>query len=258
MEEEGGGFPQVIGLVILVVGTFILAGIVGEETLFAKEAGKYGLCYSSIIESYFSTEETTTKCPITHYKVYSKSIKEAVGYSDSETDSKIVKDFSATNNKVNELFAKLIGSCLQTGGGLDSRAFSRAWLKLKDSTIVCLECSTIEFDRDIKQESFQGLREYLERTTAPNSDKKYVDILSKNEEHKDTWIDYGFKNNLMPNEYSSQIKRDEIYGVFFVGMKQTTVSGIVKNEGLTAREDTYFVYVATLDKLNNLCGRKVN
>lgn len=255
MEEEAGGFPQVIGLIILVVGTITLVILIGNETLFAKEAGKYGLCYSSIIESYFSTEETTTKCPVTHYKVYSKSIKETLGYSASETDSKIIKDFFATNNKVNELFVKLMGSCLQTGGGLDSRAFSRA---LGTSSIVCLECSTVEFDREIQQDFFEGLREYLDKTKIPNSDKTYVNTLTKDDEHKEAWIDFGFANNIVPNQYSYQIKKDEIYGIFFVGIKQGTASALIKKRNIFDRDDTYFVYVAPLDKLNNLCDRKVN
>ena len=259
MEEGGGGFPQAIGLIILVVGTIAMVYLVGNETLLAKEAGKYGLCYSSIIESYFSTEETTTKCPITHYKVFSKKIEESLGDSGTESDSKIVKDFSATDVKINELFAKLMGNCLQTGGGLNSKAFSRAWLKPLDSkTTVCLECSTVEFEREIKQQYFQGLREYMEKTTAPNSDKKYLDILSEDEKNKNAWLDYGFANNLIPNEYSYKMSRDEIYGVFFVGVKETTVSGVIKRSGWTEREDNYFVYTAPLDKLNSFCDRKVN
>ena len=164
----------------------------------------------------------------------------------------------ANNDEVqatDKLFAKLMGECLQMGGGVNSKAFSRSWLQ---SSKVCLECSSIEFDKNIGKNSFSGFRDYLEKNKVSGTDKKYSDFFTKDESHKESWINFGSDNGLMPGKYGKTIDANEIYSVFFIGVKQGTINAVAWDHKLFDREDTYFVYAAASDKSNGVCDRKVN
>lgn len=252
-QEEGGGFSTAIGLAILVVAVIILVPLIYRQIAFTSDLSEATSCYTSIVGSILSSEETRAKCPIRDYIVSNSLIKENKDGKIKEVD--IVKSFSASDDKVNELFAKLIGSCLQMGGGINSKAFSRSWLS---SSTVCLECSNIKFDKDVAKSSFIGLREYLENNNVPGKDKKYVDILTKDEAHKEDWIKYGIEKEIIPGKSNYPVEKNNIYTVFFIGIKEGTASAIAFNGRLIGREDTYFVYAATQENFNKICDRKVN
>ena len=253
-QEEGGGFSTAIGLVILVVAVIIIVPLIQRQTAFASDLSEATACYTSIVGIPGASGETGAKCPIRDYVVYNNRVTET---KDGKTsDSDIVKYFSADENKVYELFAKLIGSCLQKGGGVNSNAFSRSSL----GSTVCLECSNIKFDNNVAKVSFNGLREYLENNKMPGKDKKYVDVFTKDEAHKEDWINYGQQKDreLIPGKYGYPIEKNNIYTIFFIGIKEGRVPAIALNLRLIGREDTYFVYAATQENFNKICDRKVN
>ena len=251
-QEESGGFPTAIGLGLLAVGAVVLILLVKQETLFASDLGDAAACYTSIIGSMFSSEETTTKCPVANYEILSNGVKETKNGKTRDSDK--VKDFSTTDSKINELFAKLMGECIQMGGGVNSKAFSSSLLE----GTVCLKCSNIEFDRSIGKYSFSGLREYLEKNNAPGKDKKYADIFNNNNDHKEAWIDFSDKNNLIPAKYGKTIDASQLYSVFFIGIKEGNAKGLFWDFKLFDRQDTYFVYAATADKAHEVCNKEVN
>lgn len=252
-QEEGGGFSTAIWLVILVVSIVIFVPLLYKQEAFASDLSESTACYASIVGSVLSSEETRAKCPIKDYTISSRIIHET---KDGKTkESGIVKDFSANDAKVNEVFAKLMGSCLQTGGGVNSKAFSRRWLS---SSTVCLECSNIQFDKEVARSSFSGLRDYLEKNNVPGKDKKYADFFTKDQSHKEDWVNYGIKNDVIPGKYEYSIEKNNVYTIFFIGIKEGTASAIAFNGRLIGREDTYFVYAATQENFNKICDRKVN
>lgn len=250
-DVAGGHMLVVIGFIILVLGTFTLMGIIKKETDISSNLEDTAECYTSIIGSMFSSKETKVKCPLTYYKIYKKSIKELKD--GKEVESELIKDFSLTDKKINELFMKLMGNCLQNSGGVNSKAFSRGWLS---SSVVCLQCYNIEFDKDVGV-SFKGLREYIENTKVPSSDKKFIELFTKDEAHKEDWINYGINNDLLPGKYESAINSGDIYTVAFIGIKEGTTSALL-DARIIGREDTYFVYAAPQDKFNKICDRYVN
>ena len=252
-QEEEGGFSTAIWLAIIVVALIIFVPFIYKQETFASQLSETAACYASIAGSIFSSEESVAKCPIRDYNVYNNIVKET---KDGKTkDSDIVKDFSATDDKVYELFAKLMGSCLQMGGGVNSNAFGRRWLS---SSTVCLECSNVKFDNEITQPAFGVLRDYLEKTNVPGKDKKYAELFTKNQQHKEDWVNYGVANGLIPGKITDLIEKKNIYTIFFIGIKEGTASAIAFNWRLIGREDTYFVYAAPQENFNKICDRKVN
>ena len=252
-EEEGGGISWAIGLAILVVAIIIFVPLIYKEQIFASELSEDAACYASIAGSILSSGETGAKCRIRDYTVYNNRVTETKESKISDSD--LVKDFSAGENKVYELFAKLMGSCLQKGGGVNSRAFTRSWFA---SSTVCLECSNVIFDKNVAKDSFNGFRDYIENNNVPGKDKKYADVFTKDEAHKDDWINYGRAKVLIPGNYGYPIEKNNVYTIFFIGIKEGTASAIAFNGRLIGREDTYFVYAATQENFNKICDRKVN
>ena len=252
-QEEGSeGFSTALWLVILVIGVIIIVLFIPKEISLAGQLSEDAICYNSLRGSVFSSEELVAKCPVKEYIVYGDSLKER---KDGKlADSDLVKDFSAGDNKVNELFAKLMGKCLQRGGGVNSNIFGRKWLT---SGTICLECAQVEFDRTTTKDNFPKLHEYLETTNAPGDKKKYIDYLSKDAEHKEDWINFGFKYDLIPGKYEYSIVKDNIYSVFFIGIKESTVKALYKGK-LLDREDVYFVYTSNQENVGKICDRKVN
>ena len=254
-EEGGGGFSTAIWLVILVVGILIFILFIYKNVALAGQLSEDTACYTTLIGSMLSSEELVAKCPVQEYVVQNNALKESKG--GKLADSDIVKDFSASDNKVNELFTKAMGKCLQRGGGVSSKAFGRSWF---GSNTVCLECSNIRFDKDVAKNSFSELRYYLENTNAPNQNKKFADIFSKDQGHKEDWINYGYNDNhnLLPGKYEQSIEKNNIYTVFFIGIKESTASAVALNWRVLGREDVYFVYAATQEDSTKICDRKVN
>lgn len=252
-EAESGGFSTAIWFVLLVIGLAILILLIWKELAFGQELSESAACYTSIVGSMLSSEETRAKCPIKDYLAQNKVIKE---FKDGkQIDSAIVKDFSLDDKKVSELFAALMKDCLKKGGGVNSRAFSRTWFS---SSTVCLECSNVEFDKSIAKATFSGLRKYLENNKIPGSDKKYVEVFTRDDLHKEDWIYYGIENDLLSAKYDAALEKDQIYTVFFIGIKEGTASAVALGRRLIGREDVYYVYTATQENFNKVCERKVN
>ncbi len=249
-QEEGGSFSTAVWLAVLVLAIIIIVPLIYREQAFASELSENTACYTSIAGMIGSSGETGAKCPIKYYTAYNSRITETK--EGKTTDTNIVKDFSAGENKVNELFAKLMGNCLQEGGGVRSKAFGRNWL----SSTACLECSNINFDKDTAKDSFGDLRKYLEENNAPGKIKKYVELFTKDENAKNDWIDYGKGNNILPGKYENIILKNNIYTIFFIGIKSGTIANAA-NKKLFG-DDTYFVYAATQENFNKVCERKVN
>ncbi|MBI2658674.1 hypothetical protein HYX05_01045 [Candidatus Woesearchaeota archaeon] len=68
-QEEGGGFSTAIGLVILVVAVIIIIPLIQRQTAFASDLSEATACYTSIVGSILSSEETRAKCSIRDYIV---------------------------------------------------------------------------------------------------------------------------------------------------------------------------------------------
>lgn len=252
-EIAGISFWELLGLVLLIAGMVILFLLVPKYTAFGSELSEDTACTNSIAGSYISGEERIAKCPIKEYIAANNALFELKER--KKQKSEIVKEFSANTNKVNELFTKLMLKCLQKGGGVNSRAFSRGWTW---TSTICLECATVSFDTDVAQSSFQGFRAYLESNTPTNSKNKYIELFARDQDHKDAWIDYGVKNDFLPGKISDSIEKNNIYSVFFIGVKESTLKALAVKWSILDRDDDYFVYAAPQENFNGKCDRKVN
>lgn len=248
-QDEGGtGISQATWLALIVVAIIILIPVIYKETAVASDLTDTAACYASLL-----SPDSTAKCPIVDYTIYKSLLQET---KDGKTkESEIVKSFTASEDKINQLFTKLMGNCLQMGGGANSAAFSRNFLT---SSKVCLECSNIRFDSEVSSASFGGLRDYLEKSNVPGTDKKYAERFTRDQAHREDWINYGIQNELLPGKYSNTIDKDKTYTLFFLGIKEGTATAVLWNWRLIGREDTYFVYASTQDNFNKICDRKVN
>lgn len=247
-EEEGGiGISQATWLALILIAIIILVPVIYKETAFASELTDTAACYASLL-----SPDSTAKCPIVDYTIHKNLLQET---KDGKIkDSAIVNGFSASEDKINELFAKLMGNCLQMGGGVNSRSFSRNWL----ASTVCLECSNVRFDSEVPSSSFWGLRDYLEKNNVPGTNKKYAEKLTRDQAYREDWINYGIQNELAPGNYGYTIDKDKTYTIFFLGIKEGTATAVLWNWRLIGREDTYFAYASTQDNFNKVCNSKVN
>tara|TARA_Y100000031_G_scaffold155097_1_gene204747 strand:+ start:72 stop:740 length:669 start_codon:yes stop_codon:yes gene_type:complete len=220
---------------------------------FGSDIGDKTSCQISLVKLKYSEEEIAANCVPRDFKIYNNKVVE-IKDGKSE-DSEIVKDFTLGDDQVNELFAKLIGKCLEMGGGINSEAFGRSLLA---ETTACLECSSVEFDKSVNVDSFVGLREYLEENKVPGIDQKYSEFFTKDENHREDWIVFGDKKDLIPGKYEYPLRKNEIYTVFFLGIKESFAHAIGYEGKFFSRDDVYFVYAATQDKANEVCGKIVN
>lgn len=248
-QDEGGtGFSQATWLALIVVAIIVLIPVIYKETAVASDLTDTAACYASLV-----SPDSTAKCPITDYTIYKNLLQES---EDGKTkESEIVKSFTASEDKINQLFAKLMGNCMQTGGGANSAAFSRNFLT---SSKVCLECSNVRFDNEVSGNSFGGLRDYLEKNNVPGTNKKYTERFTRNQAHLEDWMNYGIQNELAPGKYSNTIDKDKTYTIFFLGIKEGHATAVLWNWRLLGREDIYFVYASTQENFNKVCDRKVN
>lgn len=250
-EEGGSGIPPVVWLILLALSLVLFVPFIYEQVVFGNQLSESSICYTSIIGLPLSSAESRAKCPIREITIMSDSVQELKDDKTKKLD--IVNGFRANDEQVNELFAKLMGQCLQSGGGLNSKAFARQWTY----GIVCLECANVRFDKDIPKSSFTGLREYLEQNKVQGKDKKYSELFTKDESNRQDWVDFGIENELIPGKNGYSMQKDNTYTVFFAGLKEGTASALFSGR-IFAREDTYFVYVAQNDKYTQVCKRIVN
>src|SRR3989338_8482410 len=128
------GFVIVVGLILLIVGTIVFAPLVNLVINFFQGGGSVSLCTLSLFEG-----KGIARCPIDDVVIYQDKVE--IKYGGQKKYELLAEKKTSTNEMANEALAKTLLTCLEKGGGLNSRAFSRSYLFSQN--IVCIECAQI-------------------------------------------------------------------------------------------------------------------
>ena len=272
----GFGMAILITLLVIVVSMFVFSPLVDFVINFIRTGGEASACALSIFGG-----RGIAVCPIDDVKVsYDKVEIKYGGQEKKEYETFLEKGSRTEDEMVKEALARLLQSCLHKGGGLNSRAFGDG--EIFRESMICLECATLTADQwstgadDILTNGLEGLGDYLINTPAQGkiSDKTYMDILTRNYEHKAAYIEGGSDGGakLFPGFTTTSPNKD--YVIFYLGIKDgkdIPVLGAVKNtwkamhgnfkgilEDAFKSRGVYFTYITESSNLRNICQRKVN
>lgn len=248
---EGFTMSRVVILLLIVGGIFLFSPLVTVIIQFIT--GSSTTCTLSLIGG-----EGTAKCPIDDVVIYADKVE--------INDKKFMeKKSGTTDNMAKEALAKLLQKCLSRGGGYNSRAFSRD--EFLTDNIVCLECFEVTIDESVPD--IEGFTGYLSvnKPKGLNSDKTYLQALTKDESHLEAYLDYGFEEGLSPSQTFAFIPNED-YTIIFLGIKKGSAIDKVGRfwdlitfkpyKALFKNRDTYFAYITESNNLGKVCERKVN
>ena len=254
------GGAIVIGLILLLAGITVFAPLTNMVINFFKSGGSASLCTLSLFEG-----KGIARCPIDDVVIYSDKVE--IKYGEQEKYELLAEKKTSTNEMANEALAKLLLTCLERGGGLNSRAFARSGWFNKD--IICMECAQITINKDVSG-NIMGLAGYL-NTNKPKggiSDKKYIELLTKNEKHLLAYMEFGKAAVLTPSDVAFEFLPRNDYTVFFVGIKKGDIKtwwGKITSlftgdfiGAVVGKSDTYYSYIGKPRALGNVCEKKVN
>ncbi len=266
--KKGGaswGGVIVVGLILLIVATIVFAPLVYFVTGFFKSGGSASLCTLSLFEG-----KGIARCPIDDVVIYSDKVE--IKYGEQKKYELLAEKKTSTNEMANEALSKLLLTCLQRGGGLNSRAFARnGWF---DKSIVCMECAQITIDKDVSKATgtITGLAGYLNANKPKGgiSDKTYIQLLTKNEQHREAYLEFGARTELVPSKLTPAFefipKND--YTAFFVGIKKGSAdkwwgkfTAAITGDFIKAvvgNSDTYYSYISKPSQIGKVCEKKVN
>ncbi len=159
------------------------------------------------------------------------------------------KGSGTTNEMVKEALAKMLQTCLSKGGGYNSRAFKPQGYY--DSNWVCMECFHVTIDESV-QEDVTELTDYIKENKPKGSDKTYLEILTKDEDHLKNYILLGEDINdyysIVVSPYLHETYKDltfnsnQDYTVFFIAFKQKR----------------YYSLISKTSDIGKICEVKVN
>ena len=267
---EGFGMAIVVTLVLIAVGVILFYPFISAMASYIKGGGSEAACTLSLFKG-----EGTAKCPIDEVKIFDDQVRtydEKVNLENADkSDGKKFVDRNKiknrlTNDMANEAFAKLLEICLRRGGGYDSRAFSSETY-IADET-VCLECFNVYIDETAGE--IKDLTDYLRETKVKgiSSDKKYLDILTKDDSHLRAYMEFGLEKGLAPSESTFVFEPKKYYTIFFIGVKKGKLTKKwekIKDAATLdflnlffEEHDKYFTYIVESNRLGEVCKRKVN
>mgnify|MGYP001579731585 CR=1 FL=1 len=254
------GGAIVVGLILLLAGITVFAPLTHMVINFFKSGGSVPLCTLSLYEG-----KGIARCPIDDVVIYSDKVE--IKYGEQEKYELLAEKKTSTNEMANEALAKLLLTCLERGGGLNSRAFaSSGWF---NKYIICMECAQITINKDVSG-NIMGLAGYL-NTNKPKggiSDKKYIELLTKNQNHLKGYMEFGNGMELTPSDVAFEFVPGNDYTAFFVGIKKGSASkwfsrfkAAVSGDFIGAvvgKSDTYYSYIGKPSALGKVCEKKVN
>lgn len=248
---------EVLIIVILIgISIFILFPVVETISSYMSSGAKGAVCSLSLIGG-----ANKARCPVEQVSIFDDKIEILKsGESKPEVRKPSAKQSITLFQK--DQIAQFLKNCLDKGGGVNSKAFSRE-NKVVDER-VCLQCYTL----DIKGSSqIDGMLDYLS-TTKSTRDRYYLDELTRDDAHKKAYILYGTEGKFTPSNGEQPLKQGTQYTIFFLGQKKgkipsffTSAANIPENGIAMAflqNNDAFFSYVAESSKLGEVCQRLVN
>ncbi|MEK6946271.1 MAG: hypothetical protein AABX32_01580 [Nanoarchaeota archaeon] len=251
------GMAIIIGFVLLAAGIVLFFfPFTLEAGQFIEQGGDSASCSLSLIGG-----TGAINCPISNVAVLKDEVK--------LNDKKFIdRNSKSTDDMAKEAISRLLVNCLNTGGGYNSRAFSSENYIFRES--VCIECSKINIDSSAGEIS--GLTQYVRDTTSNvRSDKKFLEVLTRDPEHLKGYMLYGDGLGLAPAKTTFVFRPGQEYTVFFIGMKKGYITSSVKTaadlvtsggasilEALFLTQDSYYAYVTESQNIPNVCDRLVN
>ena len=228
-------------LVILAVVMIILLLFVSDLGGLIKDSGSAAACSISLIEG-----KGSVSCPIDNV---------VIG---------LEKGSLNPQEMAKEALARMLKDCLARGGGYNSKAFSRE--NYASDEVVCLECSNFKIDEAVG--NLEGFTDYLRDTKVMGYEKKYLNVLTRDPEHLQAYMEYGMARNLAPSAGTFTFKPNQQYTIFFMGIKKGEIFNIwnkIKDfvsgeffKSFVGNNDAYFSYIVESSRLSEVCDRKVN
>ena len=261
-------------LVILILGLLILLfmGPLTSTTVstLSRGADVEKCRLSAIAQSktkVAGTSIVSLKCPRRQLTFYDNRVV---------VNGKMVRkhEFDKLDDKtVNKIIAEELRLCWYKMGEGEYDVFKQNIIAHDN---VCVVCTEIDFDEDVKQEEFLGLVDYLEKEEMPNSDLTYQDYLVKPQENMyvtlpggskvfwtqviTSWLGiYGttdlIKQGIDPKEESKKtpFEKSKKYIVYFLGFKPGKYHEIV-----SAYDSAYYIGLGEPKKLATECARLQN
>lgn len=190
-------------------------------------------------------------CPRRKIKIFEDKV---------EIDKKKLKryKFNQLNREdVNRILAEELRLCWYKMAEGTKDVFEYDWLvSLKN---VCLICAEIEFDKELNEQSFDGLLDYLKSNNLPKSDITYFNYLIRNQ--RDRYLGYlpwsqywtpwswGTTNEIDKGSISTIEK----YYIYFLAYKPDFF-----NTNIKAYTQAYYIGLGNGNKLTGECNEQVN
>jgi len=259
----GWGMYLIIGLMVILAGIFLFAPLIDTVINVITGQGDASTCTLSLYSG-----RGTARCPIDNVRIFSDKVEiKKEGETDYREFMKKEPDKTYPDKDFEkEALAKLLQSCLSRGGGFNSKAFSRdEWY---GGEVVCLECSQLTISDKIG--TIEGFTAYLGEKGPKGSlsDKTYMELLTKDEDYRKAYMEYGWGRGLSPSDGAFKIKSEDDYTVFFLGIKKghsavafdrfKRVVTYDFSNAIFKNHDTYFSFLTESRNIPEVCQRKVN
>jgi hypothetical protein len=253
------GFEVTIGVLITViligVALFILFPVVSTISAYMSTGGEEAVCMLSLIGG-----ANKARCPVEQVAILPDSVEIK---KPGETKGQVLKPSvqnSANFNK--EMMARLLKNCMDKGGGVNSKAFSRE--NVKDPENVCLQCYTVEIKSSAQ---IDGILPYLSATKSPRG-RLYLDELTIDDAHKKAYILYGTVRSFAPSNSEPTMRSGTQYTIFFIGQKKGAIPAFIETatsipeygigKAFLQNNDAFFSFVTESSKIGETCQRLVN
>ncbi len=253
--------------ILLLVGIaivyFFMTPLISSVSSFIRGGADASVCTLSLFGG-----KGIARCPIDDVIISEEIVEIKYGARDESEEEGYetlmeIENFDNPQEMVNEAFAKLLLGCLNRGGGLNSRSFSRNnWFA---SQVVCLECSGINLEDGA---DVSGLAFHMndKKPKGAISDKKYIQLLTRDDQQLRAYNEFGTQRGLWPQNTATLTSGIE-YTLFFIGFKKGGFGETLSNfwsaitldiKGIFENSDTYFAYITESRKLGEVCPKKVN
>lgn len=253
MSKKALGMVAIVSILLLAVTLVLFFPFIQSLLELIVKGGDASSCKFSLYKG-----QGTADCPIGSLFISTDEVQ-----LDGKSFAKNTKE--GTQYMAKKALADFLVACFNKGGGYNSNAFSREGYTSDQA--VCLKCNKVTIEPKVGNiDDFTG---FLRDVKAPSVlDKKYIQILTRDPEHLQAYMEYGMARKLSPSQGTFTFSPSKEYTIFFMGIKKGEIPNILgkiktyRDSGLLTayfrNNDGYFVYAVESERLNEVCDRLVN
>ena len=259
---------QLVLLVILVAAGLVITSAAIAFVNFFKSSSDIEACRLSVL-AHAQTKKIgpidlaksvlSIDCPRREVEFFKNKIeidgKESKEYSFNELD----------DNTVNNVIADELASCWYKLGQGEIDVFDRAWFL--DVKNVCLVCSEVKFNENVKKDKFENLDNFIKKATMKNTGTTYYNYLTKGQ--RDRYLNLGVLGTDLPwtqclggwrdassnlVEEDQKFDKNNQYTVYFLAYKPSWFNDKI----LQSYDAAYYVGLGKASKLTRECNLLVN